>query len=171
MWVWFYSTYILEYSLLISDRYLFMLPYSIFDRLQLACILDIDCASDNNIHRANSVNMHIRKWCVKCSFKYYSKKENKTTMNCLFYLNLTSYIFLFHLGNSHDFVSCMLYWIHLVICERSILCCMVYFVFKIYFLVFKQFDRRKPTQLLCIYTQCNATRACVNWSINSWHVK
>ena len=56
------------------------------------------------------------------------------------------------LGNSHDIVSCMLYWIHLVVCERSILCCIVYCVFRIpnvfFFLAFKQFDRPKPTLLL-----------------------
>ena len=34
-----------------------------------------------------------------------------------------------YLGNSHDFVSCILYWIHLIVCERSILCCIVYFFF------------------------------------------
>ena len=37
------------------------------------------------------------------------------------------------LGNSHDFVSCKLYWIHLAVCERSILCCIVHFVFQMYF--------------------------------------
>ena len=32
--------------------------------------------------------------------------------------------------NSHDFVSCMLYWIHLVVCERSTLCGIVYFALQ-----------------------------------------
>ena len=35
-------------------------------------------------------------------------------------------------GNSHHIVSCMLYWIHLVVCERSMLCCIVYFAFQMY---------------------------------------
>ena len=42
----------------------------------------------------------------------------------------------------------MLYWIHLVVCKRSILCCIVYFAFQIYFLTFKQFDSPKLTLLL-----------------------
>ena len=36
------------------------------------------------------------------------------------------------LGNSHDIVSCMLYWIHLVVCERSVPCYIVYCVLKTY---------------------------------------
>ena len=50
------------------------------------------------------------------------------------------------LGNSHDIVLCMLYWIYLVVCERSILCCIVYFVFQMYFFSFTQLDRTKPKQ-------------------------
>ena len=37
------------------------------------------------------------------------------------------------MGNSHDIVSCMLYWIHLIVCERSILCCIVYFALQMNF--------------------------------------
>ena len=39
-----------------------------------------------------------------------------------------------YVGNSHDFVTCMLYWIHLVVCERSMLCCSVYVILKMYIL-------------------------------------
>ena len=59
-------------------------------------------------------------------------------------------IFKTYVGNSHDIVSYMLYWIHLVVCERSMLCCIVYFIFQMYFffLAFKQFDSLTPTLLL-----------------------
>ena len=51
-----------------------------------------------------------------------------------------------HMGNSYDFVSCMLYWILLVVCEW--LNAMLYCVFRIlnpFFLAFTQFDSPKPT--------------------------
>ena len=41
------------------------------------------------------------------------------------------------LGNSHDMVSCMFYWIYLIVCERAMLCCIVYFVFQMYFFGFQ----------------------------------
>ena len=39
-----------------------------------------------------------------------------------------------YLGNSHDFVS--LYWTHLIVCECSVLSCIVYFVFQMNFFFF-----------------------------------
>ena len=51
-----------------------------------------------------------------------------------------------HVGNSYDLVSCMLYWIHLVVCEHLMLCYIVYFVLQMcfFFLAFKQYYNTKP---------------------------
>ena len=66
-----------------------------------------------------------------------------------------------HLDNSHDFVvPCMLYWIHLVVCERLMLRYIVYFLFLMYFSFFffwhsnnlitrNQHNFWKPYQNMC----------------------
>ena len=48
-----------------------------------------------------------------------------------------------YLGNSHDFVLCILYWIHLVVCEHNTT---DFENIYIYF-SFTQFDNMKPIQL------------------------
>ena len=98
------------------------------------------------------------------------------------------------MDNSHDFVSCMLYWILLDVCERSNLCCIVYFAFQTYFFFFffwylnnlvarnqlyfwktheniyiffsfTQLDSIKPIQLLKTYWSIHTSRCIVVLSV------